>query len=43
MKIVIPGGTGQVGTLLARTFHARGDEVVVLSRTPGRAPWRTVP
>lgn len=43
MKIVIPGGTGQVGTLLARSFHARGDEVVVLSRSPMTAPWRTVP
>lgn len=41
MKIVIPGGSGQVGTLLARALHAAGDEVVVLSRTPARAPWRT--
>lgn len=41
MKIVLPGGTGQVGTLLARSFHARGDEVVVLSRAPAPAPWRT--
>ncbi len=40
MKIVIPGGSGQVGTLLARDFHAGGDEVVVLSRTPRPAPWR---
>lgn len=44
MKIVIPGGTGQVGTLLARTFHRDGHEVVVLSRSPRRfsrtAPWR---
>lgn len=46
MKIVIPGGSGQVGTLLARAFHARGDEVVVLSRTAPSAdrmsaqPWR---
>ncbi len=40
MKIVIPGGSGQVGTLLARALHADGDEVVVLSRTPSRAPWR---
>ncbi len=40
MKIVIPGGTGQVGTLLAKTFTARGDEVVVLSRQPAPAPWR---
>lgn len=44
MKIVIPGGSGQVGTILARHFHARGDWVVVLSRragTPG-TPWRTI-
>src|SRR5262249_27398398 len=33
MRIVIPGGTGQVGSLLARAFRARGDDVVVLSRT----------
>lgn len=32
MKVVIPGGTGQVGLLLARDFLARGDEVVILSR-----------
>ena len=42
MKIVIPGGTGQVGTLLARAFAGDGHEVVVLSRNPGRAPWRVV-
>src|SRR6202161_1564777 len=42
MKIVIPGGTGQVGTLLARAFVADGHEVVVLSRTPPKAPWRMV-
>ncbi|MCY7380166.1 MAG: TIGR01777 family oxidoreductase [Gemmatimonadaceae bacterium] len=40
MRIVIPGGTGQVGTLLARAFHADGHEVVVLSRRPAPAPWR---
>jgi uncharacterized protein len=32
MKIVIPGGTGQVGGVLTRAFRARGDDVVVLSR-----------
>ena len=32
MKIVIPGGSGQVGTILARAFHRDGHEVVVLSR-----------
>jgi uncharacterized protein (TIGR01777 family) len=40
MKIVIPGGTGQVGTILARSLHGAGHEVVVLSRNPASAPWR---
>jgi uncharacterized protein (TIGR01777 family) len=42
MKIVLPGGTGQVGTVLARSFLAAGHEVVVLSRSPEKRPWRTV-
>ena len=43
MKILIPGGSGQVGTVLARAFQQRGDEVVVLSRTQTNAvPWRVV-
>ena len=43
MKIVIPGGSGQVGTILARAFQQRGDEVIVLSRTQSNAlPWRVV-
>ena len=42
MKIVIPGGTGEVGNILARAFTADGHEVVVLSRNPKPAPWRTV-
>jgi len=42
MKIVIPGGSGYVGTVLARAFHKQGDEVVVLSRTPASKPWRIV-
>jgi uncharacterized protein len=42
MKIVIPGGSGQVGTILARHFHAKQHEVVVLSRNPISAPWRQV-
>jgi uncharacterized protein (TIGR01777 family) len=42
MKIVIPGGSGQVGTILARAFHADGHEVVVLSRRPCAQPWRVV-
>jgi hypothetical protein len=40
MKVVIPGGTGQVGAILARAFHRRGDEVVVLSRRREKADWR---
>ncbi len=32
MKIVIPGGSGQVGHVLARAFVRDDDEVVVLSR-----------
>ncbi|HEV2800770.1 MAG TPA: TIGR01777 family oxidoreductase [Pyrinomonadaceae bacterium] len=44
MKIVLPGGTGQVGTVLARALHEGGHEVVILSRRrPERsAPWRVV-
>ena len=43
MKIVIPGGSGQVGTILARSFQRTGDDVVVLSRSPQAVPWRIVP
>jgi uncharacterized protein (TIGR01777 family) len=42
MKIVIPGGTGQVGTVLRRALSAAGHDVVVLSRRPagqGEVPW----
>ncbi len=42
MKIVIPGGTGQIGTILARAFLADGHQVVVLSRNPRKAPWPVV-
>lgn len=43
MKIVIPGGSGQVGTILARHFHAQGHQVVVLSREFRTLPWRVAP
>ncbi|MFE6409793.1 epimerase [Streptomyces sp. NPDC057837] len=36
MKFVMPGGTGQVGTVLRRALSAAGHEVVVLSRRPAR-------
>lgn len=42
MKIVIPGGTGQVGTALATAFTRDGHEVVVLSRRPEKVGWKTV-
>ena len=42
MKVVIPGGSGQVGTVLARAFHGDGHDVVVLSRRPDVRPWRVV-
>jgi len=41
-RIVIPGGSGAVGQLLARYFHRRGDKVVVLSRRAWNTAWRTV-
>jgi uncharacterized protein (TIGR01777 family) len=43
MRIVIPGGSGQVGQILARHFHAKNHNVTVLSRNPFQAPWRVIP
>jgi len=43
VKIVIPGGSGQVGTVLARTFKDEGHEVIVLSREPRPAAWAVLP
>jgi uncharacterized protein len=42
VKIVIPGGSGQIGTILARAFHRDGHDVVVLSRRMQNCPWRMV-
>ena len=42
MKIVIAGGSGQIGSLLARHFASGAHEVVVLGRDPRPAPWRVV-
>ena len=36
VKVVLPGGSGSVGTVLSRWLLARGHEVVVLSRRPVR-------
>ena len=40
--IVLVGGSGQVGTLLARHFHKQGHEVVVIARSARPAPWRVI-
>ena len=42
MRIVLPGGSGQVGSLLARHFQQQGHHVTVLTRGPYTAPWQTV-
>jgi len=42
MKVVIAGGSGQVGTILTRAFRHDSHEVVVLSRHPNTAQVRTV-
>lgn len=42
LRIVIPGGSGQVGQALARYFQKRGHFVTVLTRGPYAAPWHTV-
>jgi len=42
MKIVIPGGTGQVGAILNRAFDAGSHNVVVVTRRPagaGQVAW----
>ena len=37
MKIILPGGTGQLGHLLVRAFTRAGHECVLLTRDPARA------
>ena len=34
-RVVLPGGSGQVGRVLARHFAAAGADVVILTRSPG--------
>jgi uncharacterized protein (TIGR01777 family) len=43
MRILIPGGSGQIGTILARHLHSVGHDVTVLSRNPKPAAWQTLP
>jgi len=42
MRIVITGGSGQVGQILARHFHSEGIAVAVIARHLEPAPWSTV-
>ncbi len=42
MKIIIPGGNGQVGTILSRAFEKDGHEVVILSRSANGSEFKTV-
>src|SRR5436309_1275651 len=42
LRIVIAGGTGQVGSVLARHFHANGHSVVVIARHVYPAPWPAI-
>ena len=42
LRIVIPGGSGHVGHMLARYFQERGHHVTILTRGPYTANWETV-
>jgi uncharacterized protein (TIGR01777 family) len=42
LRIVIPGGSGQLGQILASHFQEQGHHVAVLTRGPYTAPWQTV-
>ena len=43
LRIVIPGGTGQVGHILARHFQETGHQVTVITRHPKPAEWTVLP
>jgi uncharacterized protein len=42
LRVVITGGSGQIGQILARHFHAHGHAVAVVARRVQPAPWSTV-
>jgi uncharacterized protein (TIGR01777 family) len=41
-KIVIPGGSGQIGHILANHFQGQGHQVTVIARRALPSSWRTV-
>ncbi|HWF06189.1 MAG TPA: TIGR01777 family oxidoreductase [Candidatus Angelobacter sp.] len=43
LRIVIPGGSGQIGHVLARRFHEQGHDVTVFSRQTESVAWHTLP
>jgi len=42
LRVVLPGGSGEVGQMLARHFQQLGHHVTVLTRGPYSASWQTV-
>lgn len=42
LRIVIPGGSGHIGQILARHFYAQGHAVTVIARFPKAREWQTV-
>jgi uncharacterized protein len=42
LNIVIPGGSGHLGTILARHFHEQNHYVTTISRYPKPREWQTV-
>jgi uncharacterized protein len=42
LRVALIGGSGHLGTLLARHFHQQRHQVCVLARTTFSAPWRVV-
>src|SRR5258707_12851669 len=42
LRVVIPGGAGHLGRIVARHLHAKGNAVTVLSRSGAVAPWQVV-
>ena len=42
LRIVLPGGSGQVGRVLTQYFQDRGHHVTVLTRLPYAETWETV-
>lgn len=42
LRIVLAGGNGQIGNLLAYRFHHQGHQVVTLARSAQSVPWEAV-